>query len=429
MRATSLTLTLLTVLPLAPSWGEDRPAGPPAPASREPASRTEEKPKPHVSAGENGFALQSADGAYRLQLRGYTHFDGRFFSGDEQGVATDTFLLRRVRPILQGSLGRHVDFSLMTDFGGGNAVLQDAWLDFAPWSAFKVRVGKFKSPVGLERLQSATAIHFVERAFPSALVPNRDLGIQLHGELAGGVVAWAAAILDGAPDGGSVDTDTNDGKDLAGRVFVSPFRTGRTALKGLGFGLSGTTGEQTGALPSYRSAGQIGVVSPISGVVADGKRQRTSPQLSFYAGRFGLLAEYVRSRSKVKRSATAAQQDFDTSAWQATATFALTGDTTSYGGLRPARPFDPAKGQWGALELAVRVHRLRVAPETVDAGLVDPSRSVRQMDAWAVGLNWSLNRNLRQVVDFEHVGFTGGAAAGADRDAENILFVRTQLSF
>jgi phosphate-selective porin OprO/OprP len=54
---------------------------------------------------------------------------------------------------------------------------------------------------------------------------------------------------------------------------------------------------------------------------------------------------------------------------------------------------------------------------------------VREATAWAVGLNWSLTRNLKQVVDFEHVDFKGGAAAGRDRDAENIIFIRTQVAF
>ena len=123
-------------------------------------------------------------------------------------------------------------------------------------------MGKFKSPVGLERLQSATALAFVERAYPTALVPNRDVGVMLHGNLAGGVVAYAAGVFNGAPDGGSVDLDLADGKDVAGRLFLSPFKRGGGALEGLGFGIAGTTGKQTGALPAYRSGGQVSLLTP-----------------------------------------------------------------------------------------------------------------------------------------------------------------------
>jgi phosphate-selective porin OprO/OprP len=392
------------------------------------SSALAEENAPKVTAGPEGFALQSASGDYKLQLRGYAQFDGRFFSGDEGTLAIDTFVLRRVRPVLQGTLGKHFEFQIMPDFGGGTTVLQDAWLDFKPSPKLRVRVGKYKSPVGLERLQSATALTFVERAFPTLIVPNRDVGVMLHGELAGGIVAYAAGVFDGAPDGGSVDSDLNDSKDLAGRVFLSPFKKTKSPLQGLGFGIAGTTGKQSGPLPAYRSAGQISIVTILTGVTADGTRQRYSPQLSFYTGPFGLLAEYARSESWVKRP-DATRVQVGASAWEATASVSLTGDTASYAGTRPKRSFDPAKGQWGALDLAARVHALELDRASFAEGVVDPVKSARKVLAWAVGLNWSLTRNVKQVVDFERATFTGGAADGGDRAPENIIFIRTQVSF
>lgn len=130
MRTVSLAVAALSLL-AAPPLGAQQPADKPA----------EKKPAP-ATAGSDGFSLQSEGGDYRLQLRGYVHFDGRFFAGDEGALAIDTFTLRRVRPILQGSLGRYFDFNLMPDFGGGTTVLQDAWLDFKPSGKLKLRVGK-----------------------------------------------------------------------------------------------------------------------------------------------------------------------------------------------------------------------------------------------------------------------------------------------
>ena len=55
--------------------------------------------------------------------------------------ANDTFLIRRARPILEGTLFDVVDFRLMPDFGGSGtsssatATLQDAWVNFRPWTA------------------------------------------------------------------------------------------------------------------------------------------------------------------------------------------------------------------------------------------------------------------------------------------------------
>jgi phosphate-selective porin OprO/OprP len=406
-------------------------SGQPAPeasgAKTEAAAKPADTPK--LTAGKDGFVLQSSSGDYRLQLRGYVHFDGRFFPSDEGKLAVDNFLLRRVRPIFAGTVGRHFEFQIMPDFGMGTTVLQDAWLDVNYSPKLRVRVGKLKSPVGLERLQSATAITFVERAYPTALVPNRDVGVMLHGELAGGVLAYAAGLFDGAPDGGSVDLDLADGKDLAGRVFLSPWKRSDSALKGLGFGIGGTTGRQTGALPAYRTGGQVSLLTIASGVTYDGTRNRLSPQLSFYTGRFGLMAEYAWSESWVQKAATETRTQFIGEAWQATATLTLTGEPASYAGVRPREAFEPGTGKWGALELAARANGIEVGTEALRDGILEQARSARRAFAWAVGLNWTLSRNLKQTVDFERTTFTGGAEGGADRPAENALFVRSQISF
>ena len=89
-------------------------------------------------------------------------------------------------------------------------------------------VGKFKAPVGLERLQSANDIRFVSaRASRLRLAPNRDFGLQLAGEFGAGRLSYAAAVLNGAIDGGSAealgDVDVNDDKEYALRLFSHPF--------------------------------------------------------------------------------------------------------------------------------------------------------------------------------------------------------------
>ena len=96
--------------------------------------------------------------------------------------------------------------------------------------------------------------------------------------------------------------------------------------------------------------------------------------------------------------------------------------------MRPSDAFEPGQGKWGALELAARVNGLELGTEAFREGIVDPTKSVRKAFAWAVGVNWYLNRNIKQVVDFERTTFTGGAG-GADRPAENALFIRTQVAF
>lgn len=418
-------VALMARPPVARAAGDPPPEKPAEPPAEAPPP---DKKRPPATAGPDGFAVQSENGDYRLQLRAYLQFDGRFFPGVDRALVVDTFLIRRARPIFAGTLAKYFDFQIMPDFAQGTTTLYEAWVDFNYTPKARVRVGKFKSPVGLERLQSAMTTAFVERAFPTALVPNRDVGVQLYGDLDGGVVTYAVGLFDGAPDGANIDLDLNDGKDVAGRLFISPFKNGQSALKNLGFGIAGTYGRQSGALAAYRSGGQVSILTLVSGITADGARKRYSPQLSFYSGPFGLMAEYAQSESRVLKASSSQHCELVVKAWQTTATVTLTGDAASYSGVRPRNPFDPPKGHWGAVELAARVNGLEVQGAAVSEGLIDPTRSVRKAFAWAVGLNWYLNRNVKEVFDYERTTFTGGAAGG-DRPAENALFFRTQLSF
>ncbi|MGH8243605.1 MAG: porin, partial [Steroidobacteraceae bacterium] len=171
-----------------------------------------------VSAGPKGFRLMSADGKSQLRLRGLLHLDGRYLPDDDAGVI-DTFQATRVRPFIEGTVAEIYDFKFMPDFGQGRTVIQDAYVTARFNPAAQLTVGKFKSPVGLERLQSANDLKWVQRGYPTSLVPNRDIGLQLGGELADGRLSYQAAFLNGSNDGSSSDafsdTDVNDDKEWA----------------------------------------------------------------------------------------------------------------------------------------------------------------------------------------------------------------------
>ena len=233
---------------------------------------------PLVGAGPDGFYLRSADKAFDLKLRGYTQFDGRYFTSAD-GNNVDSWLFRRVRPLLEGTLGGIVDFRLMPDFAGSQLVLQDAYLNLRYLGFANVQAGKFKSPFGLERLQSATALTFPERALPTNLVPNRDLGMMVHGSLGEGIFQYQLAFMNGVVDGGSADLDTSDGKDVVARVFAHRFQDRTEAwLSGLGVGVAfdyGLTGGG-GSTPTYKTAGQATFFAYQSGTALDEHRLRYS---------------------------------------------------------------------------------------------------------------------------------------------------------
>jgi phosphate-selective porin OprO/OprP len=390
-----------------------------------------------VKASHEGFSLASEDKSFQLKVRGYVQADARAFLSDTDRPGSTGLLIRRARPILEGTLFSAFDFRLMLDFGGGTASVQDAYLDLKPSKALRLRAGKFKAPIGLERLQSGTQMLFIERGLPTNMTPNRDIGLQLHGELLGGGLTYALGTFNGVADGASGDANTDNSLDLVGRVFTQPFKgTGLAPLKGLGLGISVSRGKRLGTptasgLGSYRSASQQVFFSYLTGTnateaaVADGTHVRFSPQASYFWGPFGLLAEYISSSQEVKRGAESARLRHQS--WQTAAALVLFGGSPSLEGVRPTQPLKFSEGTWGAVELVARYGELRVDPDAFPL-FADPNRSAGQANSWGAGLNWYLNTNIRLALNLDRTVFERGAIEG-DRIPETVLFNRFQVTW
>src|SRR5690606_17077450 len=142
---------------------------------------------PTAVAAPEGFGVRSADGDFTLRIRAGLQFDSRLFVDDPDESLTNQIELRRARLDLQGTAFQDFDLRLHTELVNSRIETPDVYGNIRLASAFQIRAGKMKGPVGLERLQSSWVILFAERGFPSSLVPNRDVGAQIHGALGGGV--------------------------------------------------------------------------------------------------------------------------------------------------------------------------------------------------------------------------------------------------
>lgn len=392
-------------------------------------------PQPQIGAGPDGFFLQSADKKWVFKLRGYYQADSRWYPSDGDKAGTDTFLFRRVRPIFEGTLAEWIDFRVMPDFAGSNLQLQDAYANLRPFGPLaQVQVGKFKAPFGLERLQSATSMMFIERALPTNLVPNRDVGAQFWGDWKSGTLLYQFAVMNGVTDGSSADQDTNDGKDIVARIFAKPFQdTTVEALQGLGIGAAMSWGHQSTTPANYRSAGQQTFFAWTSGTNLDEDRFRISPQLNYYWGPFGLLGEYVLSQNTVGLS-RGREYEADLQAWQISTSYVLTGENASFNGVSPREPFSPLGGGWGAFEIVARFGELHIPDEVFDRGFANPQTSANKAQEAAVGLNWYMNRWLEFAVNYDRTAFDGGARGTglngvADRETEHFVNTRLQFSY
>lgn len=419
-----------------------------------------------VQGNRDGFLLKSNDGDFQIRWRGYLHADARYFPDDPDNRWANTFLLRRVRPIWEATAWKYYGVRIMTDFAGSSLVLLDAHVDLNFVPAANFRLGKFKAPIGLERLQSATDIHFVERSYTTALVPNRDLGAQLHGSFGEETLSYALAVLNGVPDGGNREVDSTDHKDYYGRLFVQPFKRGGSEwVRNLGLGFAASWGVQKGdsttsALSAIRSPAQLSLfgyrvrtaarasvaATPTAPAVAAESRDqgtvhafghsvRLNPQAYWYAGSFGLFGEYVSHAQEVRRGVGGAVTELTLQAWQVTATYFLTGEQPGFKSPKPRQPLapnpagTPGNQGWGAWELVARVSQFK-ADEASFGTFADPRASVSEAISYGAGLNWHLSRSVRWAYNYEYSVFRDGAALavnGGDRLPEHVLFTRLQF--
>ncbi|KRG43525.1 porin [Stenotrophomonas pictorum JCM 9942] len=381
---------------------------------------------PRIAIDQKGAAFKSGDGNYELKLRGLLQGDARVFLGDSS--QNDTFLLRTARPTLEGSLGQRGAYRFTPEFAGDSTSIVDAYADLRFDPAYTLRVGKFTSPVGLERLQSSAALVDVERALASELAPNRDLGVQLQGEVATGRFSYALGVFNGAVDGrDAIASNPDDDFEYAGRVFFEPFKGGDSGWAGLGFGIGASTGEKHGSgnnfLPRYRIPGQATFFAYRGSVIAAGEHRRWSPQGWFYRNGLGLQAEYIASRQAVARDAR--RKELEHHAWQATASYVLTGEEAGYRGVTPSRPLG-VNGGLGALELTARYGELRIDDAAFPL-YADPAVSAARIQSWTLGANWYLTANLKLATNYLHSRFDA-VAGGATLPDEKAVFSRLQVS-
>ncbi len=423
----------------------------------------EAKKQPKITINDKGVSFASADGANYLKLRGLLQADSRWFFGADGPNNNDAFLIRRARLIFEGGFAKNYEYLLVPEFGGGSGngtlTLLDAYINVNLKPQFQIRAGRFREPVGLEQLQSDAVAFFAERSIVSQFVPNRDIGVQLWGDLFNGTLGYAVGAFNGVPDGtnNSTNSDINNEKNFAARLFAQPFKNDKdSALAGLGFGVAGSIGKENnnaGSLTSgYRTDGQqtwfsysaAKTTAPLTtGVVGDGNVSRISPQAYYYYGPFGLLAEYVVSSVEVRNQRTTApastnHKKLENYAWQISAGYVLTGEDAGYKGVTPASNFSLADGTWGAFEVVARIEHADIDDKAFSGPattrLADITKSATAAGAYGLGLNWYLSKTVRASFDYFHTDFKlapGAVPAGTSVIAhdENAFVTRLQLTF
>jgi phosphate-selective porin OprO/OprP len=394
------------------------------------------KLQPNFKLDSSGFMVTSADSNFSIGLHALVQVDSRTYLGDNN-VANSGFLLRRARPIISGTVFHDFDYNLTPDFGGSTVQIVYAYINYHYDPSLQLEAGKFKAPVGLEALQSSANLYLNERSLVTDLVPNRSVGLELHGDPFRGAISYAAAIMNGAPDYSSTASNTNLDSDVAyyGRIFMQPWIVSDVdLLRGLGLGVGGSYENDSGVnglTSGYTTDGQqkFFTYTPAAGTtIANGQHWRVSPQAYYYYGPLGLMSEYAISDQDVRNGAVAG--NVRNTAWEVQGGWILTGEDASFNGVTPRHPFNPRAGGWGAWQVVGRYEQLHVG-DSAFPNFASFGNSASAARAWATGINWYLNRNIRFNASYSHTTFSGytGPSPAVPAKGEDVFFTRIQLAF
>jgi len=157
-----------------------------------------------------------------FRLSGYTQF---LYTYWDKG--TDSFSIPRARLTLSGELLKNVRFRIQID-GVKSPALIDANVDFLFNPAYSLRIGQYYVPMSLENNTSDSEMDTILRSqVVNALAPSRDLGSQ--GRDIGAMFMGRYSIAEyylGVFNGAGINKlDTNQAKDVAGRLILHPLES------------------------------------------------------------------------------------------------------------------------------------------------------------------------------------------------------------
>jgi phosphate-selective porin OprO/OprP len=393
---------------------------------------------PFITAGAEGFSLQSADQNFILKLSGFAQVDARDYTTPAVG-GKDTFTIRRMRAIASGSVYHDFEYYMQTDFGALNTAtttndsfLQDAYVNIHHWDALQFQAGKFKEPVSMEVLPLDQYLWFLERGFPTELAPNRDVGAEIHGSLWHGALVYQAGAFNGVADGGSGDIEVADNdKDGVVRVIATPFKnTQIDAAQNFAFGLGSSYGFQAGTTtPTFATMGRETFFKYNSTVSESGQHLRLDPQGSYYWGPFCGYWEYAFSDEKFHLAKGAGENAyFLNKGWDVVGSWYLTGESNVFGVLPTVlHPFRFDGSGWGAWQLAARFGQLSLDPNSM--ALFAAPGSAQGATSWSVAMNWYLNHNVKCIFEYTQTDFSGGTPTKGTFAPPNEKVIQGRLQF
>ncbi len=258
----------------------------------------------------------------------------------------------------------------------------------------KVTIGKQKEGVGLEMIENARDIPFMEHSVmttATTFVESHIAGVRFWNSIAAGRMTWSAGWFNNWLSDGQ--TFSQSGNLFAGRVSGLPVESdgGRRLLH---LGLSAVyRGAQNGSFKS-KSVPEVYEAPDFvdTGSFAANHATSIAAELAAVQGPVTVSGEYTTTNVS---SPQTGNPHFG--GYYAMASWALTGETRPYshasgtfGMISPARPFSFKHGGLGAWELSARYSNIDLTSGTIEGGKFD---RISAALSWYPTSQWRLEFN------------------------------------
>ena len=430
-------------------------------------------------------AIATADGRFTANLLGIMQFDVADYFQRGAGPVTvdlrrggaagdtararnlsDGSVFRRARIGIAGKAFGDFEYSVLFDFGGSgledNGHVQELWLQYSGWKPAHFRVGAFAPFIGLEDAGSTNGMLFLER--PTSTDITRGLAGGDYREAAQVAFTGRRWFASGAITGRLVNTAgasaTQPYQSQLGfiaRAGLLPVRTEadivHLAVHGSYVDHAADTGgpdvtSTTAVTPvQFRERPELRVDGTRlidTGAIDALHAYSAGAEFAAQHRNFMVQGEYERL-GIVRRNSLLPDPHFR--GYYVEGSWILTGEQRRYNdgnyafdGPQVKGSFNPAAGNWGAWELALRWSDTDLNYRQGVAGAATPCGGVRggEQKIFSAGVNWYLNSIARIMFDYQRVSINRlspnatsfqtptGAEIGQDYDAAAMRF---QLAF
>lgn len=373
--------------------------------------------KDAVQITMKGSTPKISKGDFSWQPTGRIHLDAGIIS-DDKVDHSNSAEFRRARLGMKGTVAKDFGYKAEIDFANEGVAIKDMYMNYTGVEDTEIRVGHFKPGYSLEDMTSSNDTTFIERSAaiePFSSSEQLGAGVINHGDNH----HIAAGIFN--DDAGKQSSD-DEQWSIAGRVAGTPYKTDKATIH-VGASAAYRQPDQANDTFDFDSRAENRIQTPdsVSSVITDGDSTTiVGLEAAVVSGPFSAQGEYVMANVDNRGG-----QDPVYQGAYGQVAYTVTGESRPYkikkgafGGIKPTRPLNPSKGDYGALELAARYSHLDLNDGGLNGG---------EMNNVTLGANWYLNNYMRLMGNVIIVD-TDNNATTPDDDP-TVYLMRSQIAF